>query len=165
MDLFDIEVFITVANYKSMNKASKFLHISQSAVSSRIANIEAELETTLFERSKTGVTLTLHGRKFYVSAEHVLNVMKKKTKDLKEFKARNHITFGITQSLSQIVLPVLSTIIHNHSSLEWKIITGRSKDLLLSTQSNEIDVAIINNPIIKDVDIKQMSKESTPKSN
>jgi DNA-binding transcriptional LysR family regulator len=151
MDLFDFEVFITVAKCKSMNKAAKSLHISQSAVSSRIANIESELETTLFDRSKLGVSLSLQGRQFYSSANHILN----KTIEFKELKSYNQIRIGVTQSLSHIILPVISNVIHNHSSLEWKIVTGRSKDLLFATESNEIDVAIINDPVINNSDLEQ----------
>ncbi|OMP66259.1 LysR family transcriptional regulator [Domibacillus epiphyticus] len=157
MDLFDIEVFLEVANRKSMNKASKALHISQSAVSSRIAKLEADLDTVLFERSKKGVSLTFSGKQFYSSAEQSLNAIKKKIKALKELKRSNAMKIGITNSLSHIILPVLSSIIYKNSTLEWKIVTGSSRDLLQAAQLGEIDIAIINNPLINNIGLDKIT--------
>jgi len=146
MDLFDIEVFITVADFKSMNKAAQYLHISQSSVSSRIANLEAEVGTKLFIRSKSGVSLTLTGNKFYLYAGNAfkliqdgINYSKNPNRNMKQ------ISIGITEPLYQSILPSLSSIIIDHPAQEWKISTGRSKDLVLDVLSQQLDMAIINN--------------------
>jgi DNA-binding transcriptional LysR family regulator len=74
-----------------MNKAAGFLHISQSAVSSRTANLEMELDTMLFICSKSGVTLTMNGRKFYSSALKAFNKIHKGIKNMKESKEEKQI--------------------------------------------------------------------------
>jgi DNA-binding transcriptional LysR family regulator len=157
MDMIDIEVFIQVVERKSMNKAAGFLHISQSAVSSRIANLEMELDTVLFIRSKSGVTLTMNGRKFYSSAVKAFNMIHTGIKNMKESKEEKHvISIGITESLVHNILPSVSSIISNYPTLEWKIVTGRSKELIFQIESNELDIALINDdPILEDKDIEK----------
>ena len=58
-------IFYQVAKIGNITKASEILFISQPAVSMTIKNLEEELETTLFIRSKKGVTLTKAGEKIY----------------------------------------------------------------------------------------------------
>jgi len=71
--------------------------------------------------------------------------------------ASNDIKIGITNSLSHIILPVLSTIIYNNSALEWKIVTGGSKDLLQAARLGEIDIAIINDPLINNIGVEKIT--------
>ena len=54
-------IFVIVANEGNISKASEILHISQPAISKQIHNLENELNITLFERSNTGVKLTIDG--------------------------------------------------------------------------------------------------------
>lgn len=146
LDLFDIEVFCKVADFKSMNKAAQFLHISQSAVSTRTANLEAELGTVLFIRSKSGVSLTLSGSKFYIYAGNALKLLQSGIDHTKHSKVnKNQISIGITEPLYQSMSPSLSAIIQDHPQQEWKISTGRSKELVYEILSQQLDMAIINN--------------------
>jgi DNA-binding transcriptional LysR family regulator len=157
MDMIDIEVFIQVAERRSMNKAAHILHISQSAVSLRIANLEAELDTVLFMRSKSGVSLTVNGRKFYSFGLKAFNMIHKGITNMKAQNEEKHIIkIGITESLIHNILPAVTSIINNYPALEWKIVTGRSKDLIFHIESNELDIALINDdPILEGKDIEK----------
>ncbi|AXI39457.1 hypothetical protein CX649_07295 [Bacillaceae bacterium ZC4] len=46
--------------------------------------------------------------------------------------------------------PAFFTIILGYPSIEWKILTGQSKNLVLNILSHQLDVAIINNGFILD---------------
>lgn len=65
MEFKHIEYFIETCHYKSMSKAAEALYISQQALSRCIANMEAELGCTLFQRTVKGITLTEDGSYFY----------------------------------------------------------------------------------------------------
>ncbi len=67
MDInFDLyKTFYVVANCSTITEASKILMISQPAVTKSIKNLETQLNGTLFTRTKTGITLTENGKKFY----------------------------------------------------------------------------------------------------
>jgi DNA-binding transcriptional LysR family regulator len=53
-----LEAFYAVARLRSFTRAAAHLHITQSALSQRILNLEAELATTLLIRDRSGIELT-----------------------------------------------------------------------------------------------------------
>ena len=77
-------LFVIVANEGNITKASEILHISQPAISKQIHNLESELNTTLFERSNSGVRLTIEGNKLYLKIKEAINLIDKVEEDFKE---------------------------------------------------------------------------------
>ena len=53
--------FIAVCKYQTVHGAAEKLHITQTAVTQRIKNLEQTLNSTLFIRSRKGMTLTPEG--------------------------------------------------------------------------------------------------------
>lgn len=65
INLKQLEVFVTTAEYGSFTRAAAVLHLSQSTVSSHIRGLEETLGTPLFDRSaKRKVALTEAGSGF-----------------------------------------------------------------------------------------------------
>lgn len=62
IQLGDLELFLNVAKYGSFTKAGEKMFMTQSWVSKRISQIEAELDLSLFIRNKREVVLTPAGR-------------------------------------------------------------------------------------------------------
>ena len=54
------------------DKAAEQLYMTQPSLSKAIANLEAELNIRVFERSRNGVEMTEEGRKLYVYAKAIL---------------------------------------------------------------------------------------------
>lgn len=72
MDLSQLRAFVTVAESGSFSTAAGELHLSQPAVSKRIANLEAQLGTRLFDRIGREVRLTEPGRTLLGRAAAIL---------------------------------------------------------------------------------------------
>lgn len=68
-----LTVFLAVSRAGTMKHAARNLHLSQPAVSKLIGELEWIFGASLFERSKSGVTLTECGRALAKRAEAVLN--------------------------------------------------------------------------------------------
>jgi DNA-binding transcriptional LysR family regulator len=68
-----LTVFLAVARAGTMKRAARGLHLSQPAVSKLIAELEWIFGAAMFERSKTGVTLTECGQALARRADTVLN--------------------------------------------------------------------------------------------
>ena len=77
-------VFVTVANEKNLTKASKALNISQPAVTKRIKNLEEILNVKLFERSKSGMTLTSEGNRLFSKIKESVTILENAEKILKD---------------------------------------------------------------------------------
>lgn len=73
MRLEDLEVFIEVANQKSMSLAGNKLYISPQAISATITRLETELHVRLFDRTRQGIYLNENGKKVYNYAQIAIN--------------------------------------------------------------------------------------------
>src|SRR5260370_20404751 len=62
MKLHDLRILMAVAQAGSMNKAAVFLHMTQSAASRSIAELERTVGVRLLDRTAPGVEPTEYGR-------------------------------------------------------------------------------------------------------
>jgi DNA-binding transcriptional LysR family regulator len=67
--------FVAVAESGSVASASRTLNIAQSALTKSLLELEAELGSTLFQRSTRGMALTPQGHRFLVSARKVIGTV------------------------------------------------------------------------------------------
>ena len=72
MELYQLRTFAAVAEEGHLTRASERLHISQPAVSGQIKALEQELQVRLFDRSATGMELTVAGEELLTAAQRVL---------------------------------------------------------------------------------------------
>jgi DNA-binding transcriptional LysR family regulator len=75
MELRHLRYFLAVAENKGFVKASSSLHIAQPAVSRQVRDLEQELGVVLFERSKSGVTLTFPGECFLKDVQRIFTIL------------------------------------------------------------------------------------------
>lgn len=73
MQISMFKYFLTVAETGSIRQASLSLHVSASAISRQIQNLEHSFQTTLFDRCADGMLLTEEGR---VLALHMQRTMR-----------------------------------------------------------------------------------------
>ncbi len=74
MNLRFVEAFHWVVTLKSISRAAEKLHITQSAMSSRIATLEDELGVLLLDRRDKQFRLTAAGLRFHGHAQRLLNL-------------------------------------------------------------------------------------------
>lgn|GEM_PF-3420098 len=73
MRLEQFEIFLEVANTKSMQEASECLCTSIQNVSKSIKQLESELNVPLFNRTKHGVFLTADGQFIFEQAQNIID--------------------------------------------------------------------------------------------
>ena len=73
MDTAGLRTFITAAELESFSHAADRLYLTQPAVSKRVAALEEELGTPLFDRIGRRITLTEAGRELLPRAKTILN--------------------------------------------------------------------------------------------
>lgn len=71
MELAELKAFMAVAEQGSFSEAARSLHITQPAISKRIAGLEAELDCALFDRVGRQVILTEAGRSLLPRAQRI----------------------------------------------------------------------------------------------
>ncbi|SEJ29500.1 DNA-binding transcriptional regulator, LysR family [Azotobacter beijerinckii] len=75
MDLANLNAFIAIAETGSFSEAGERLHLTQPAVSKRIAALEQQLQVRLFDRLGREVNLTEAGRALLPRAYRILSVL------------------------------------------------------------------------------------------
>jgi len=72
MDIDQARTFLAIAAHGSFLEAAKRVHVTQSTVSARIQNLEAELGAVLFVRNRAGASLTAAGQRFLHHAKSLV---------------------------------------------------------------------------------------------
>ena len=72
MDISALQAFVSVAETGSFSRAARQLYLTQPAVSKRVAQLEAELDTRLFDRIGRRIGLTESGRALLPRARTIL---------------------------------------------------------------------------------------------
>lgn len=75
MDIEQARTFLAITHHSSFLNAAKHLHVTQSTVSARIKSLESELGASLFERNRSGASLTASGRRFLQHAKTLVLTM------------------------------------------------------------------------------------------
>lgn len=100
MDINLARTFLTVAETGSFIDTARKMCLTQSTVSSRIRSLEEQLDRELFERSKTGATLTSAGEQFRKHALALVRVWQ--TAQIEVSKSdvhRDRLSVGAPRSL------------------------------------------------------------------
>lgn len=139
----------TIAEEKSISKASKKLYISQPSLSQAIQRIEESIGIKLFKRTNTGLVLTLAGEKYYKMANQILKIYddyKTEVNNINDMKT-GRINIGITLHLSVRVLPmILPKFKEICPFIDIYITENTSTELEKLLLSGEIDFAIMHEP-------------------
>ena len=110
MTLMQLKYAICAAGETSFNDASKKLYISQPSLSNAIKGLEQEIGIEIFNKSKTGISLTVEGEEFIGYARQVLEqydlldaryISRKEAK--KKFSvSTQHYTFAVNAFIETI---------------------------------------------------------------
>ena len=108
MELRTVNTFLHIAELHSFSRAARELGYSQSAVSSQIAQLEAELETPLFDRVGKTVRLTDAGQTFLSYARTLLTTAQQARAALQPAQqVRGTLRVALADSLCSAFLPGL----------------------------------------------------------
>lgn len=75
MNRAELEAFTQIAEFGSFSAAAKQLHLTQPAISKRIASLESYLGSPLFDRLGKRILLTPAGERLLPQAQHILLAM------------------------------------------------------------------------------------------
>lgn len=84
MDIQVLKTFVTLAECRHFTYAAEKLHITQSTVTKRIADLELELEKQLFLRTNKSVSLTNEGEILY---NYAIRILERKRSNVSTFQS------------------------------------------------------------------------------
>ena len=136
--------FEAAARLLSFTQAGAELHLTQSAVSRQIKELEAQLGVALFKKRHRALALTDAGRTLLPAAVQVLGAMRNATDRLRALSARRTLAVTTTHSFAALwLVPRLAGFTRTHPGVDVRIATDtRVQDLA----REGLDVAIRHGP-------------------
>ncbi len=147
IDLTSLQLFVAVCELGSIGKAAEREFIAASAVSKRLSDLEATLDTPLLYRHTRGVGLTPAGESLLHHARSVLFSLEKMQGELSEYAdgVRGHVR--VHASISAIVqfLPEdLGAFIAGHPQIKIDLEEHLSTEVMRAVQEGAADLGICN---------------------
>jgi len=132
--------FEAAARRLSFTRAGEELHLTQSAVSRQIQELEDQLGVALFHRRHRSLALTDAGQQLYPAAAQVLATMRAATDRLRAASAQKVLAVTTTPGFASLwLIPRIAGFTREHAGVEVRIIAeGRIQEL----ERDNADVAV-----------------------
>lgn len=146
MDLKHLAAVLAVADLGTVNKAAGALRLSQPSVTRQIKLLEAELGTTLFDRTPRGMTPTPSGE---VLVEHARRALRELDRAQAEIQADNEsvtgiVSVGLLESIAELVAePLVMAISGRHPGIDLRLHTAYSGHLQEWLDSGNLDLSFL----------------------
>jgi LysR family transcriptional regulator, transcription activator of glutamate synthase operon len=143
MNIEQMKYIVEVAKEKSITKAAEKLHLSPSAISQSISQLEDELGIAIFIRSKKGMTPTSDGKIILSKSYEVLYKIQELHDELASQKSHNSnlLKVACTPAMTYVVYDAFLSFNKDYKDVKV-IIEELNQDIILKEIKNEnIDIA------------------------
>ena len=147
MDLRQIRYFVSVADLRSIAKASAHLSVAGPAISRSISALEVELGCALFDRDGRGMQLTSAGNLLYAGASRILREVELVRQEVMAEGAHvaGEVIIGATPSVIAMAGAALLRECREHlPRVKPRLIEGYSAYLQNWTLTSDVDLALVN---------------------
>ena len=154
LKLRHLHAFLVVADKGSLAVAARQLHVTESAVSKTLRELESLLETRLFSRLPTGMALTGAGLGFHRDAARVLAALERGLAELDRDEANDAPRLRIASSPVASVAylpPVIARFAQLHPRCRVEIVVAPRSTLLETLRAGRADLGIGRLPTAEDL--------------
>src|SRR5689334_16320435 len=150
MDLDQLHTFLEIVRLKSFSKAAQTCYRTQPAISAQVRQLEQELNSTLFERLGTRISLTTAGRIFSDYAEQILQLRKRAQEAINELERvpRGELVIAANEATCIYVLPtVFSEYKKQFPAVQLQVNRSYGARVVESVMENVADFGLTQLPI------------------
>ena len=147
MDIYKLQIFLSVLEFKNLTKAAESLGYTQSGVTHILNSIETDVGFRLLKRTRTGVSLTQEGEQlvpYFYELVKVHQNMENKAMKIKGL-AQGSIRIGSFTSVTLYYLPeILRVFLNKHPNINVILMKGNNSDMEKALDEGTIDVAFLS---------------------
>ncbi len=146
MDLHALTAFVCVAEAESFSAAGEHLHLTQPAISKRIANLEEQLNCRLFDRISRQVTLTESGRALLPRAKQILLDIEDTRRTLANLSSKisGSLTIATSHHIGLHRLPpLLKQFCHQYPEVELRLDFAESESAYDQVLQGQLELGVI----------------------
>ncbi len=142
--------FCSVAESKSITEAAKRLNISQPAITKTIKILESEIDSTLFYRTHSGMSLTPEGEKLYAYIKPIILQLDETKNMMSEIISNGKTNIRIGTSITilrSFLIEYIKGYTKEHPNVHIYIEDNTNNNLITKIKEGSLDIAIIiSNP-------------------
>ena len=149
MNIEDLNAFLSVAKHSSFSLAAEELHLTQPAVSKRIAALENALNAQLFDRIGRQVSLTEAGRALERYARRILSEVEDSRRTISNLSGAvsGPLKLAASHHISLHRLPaILRSYIHQYPEVQLDLVFMDSELACRAVEQGELELALITLP-------------------
>lgn len=149
MDLQSLEAFLAVADLKSFSRAGERLFLTQPAISKRIANLENQLNTSLFDRIGRDVYLTEAGLMLQERARSIIDDIKDAQTSVTQLRSEDvrQLSMASSHHIGLHYLgPILRDFVDNNPAAHIDLKFMESEQALEGLLKRNIEIALTTIP-------------------
>ena len=149
MELRNLRSFLAVAETLHFTQAARKVHLSQSALSHQIKELELEIGVPLFDRGGRSVRLTAAGA---ILREHALRAIRALDEAIPaiseaEGLSRGRVSVGVVQVLDNLLVPrVIEHFTAAHPGIGIRVDRLWQRDIESAVRTSDLDVGICLDP-------------------
>ena len=149
MEIHALQTFVAVAEQASVSRAADTLHLTQPAVSKRIAALEAELGTPLFDRIGRRLTLTEAGRTLLPNARRILQELEESRRQIANLsrEVRGPLSLATSHHIGLHRLPpVLRRYTRDFPQVDLDLRFMDSEAACAAVEHGDLELAVVTLP-------------------
>jgi len=142
-DLVDLQLFIAVADARSITQGADRAHLALASASARIKGLEEALGVALFKRVRRGVELTAAGESLLDHARIVMHNVEAMRGDLASFASGVRVSVHLlanTVGLSEHLPKALAAFLREHPDIDLDVEERESADIAAAVASGVADL-------------------------
>lgn len=142
-DLVDLQLFIAVADARSITGGADRAHLALASASERIKGLEAAFGVALFKRGRRGVELTAAGESLLDHARLVIHNVEAMRGDLARFASgvrASVLLLANTSGLSEHLPRALASFLREHPDINVDVEERESTDIAAAIVSGAADL-------------------------
>jgi DNA-binding transcriptional LysR family regulator len=150
MDLDQLHTFLEIVRLKSFSKAAQTCYRTQPAISAQVRQLEQELNTTLFERLGTRISLTTAGKIFAEYAEQILDLRRRAQDSINELERvpRGELLIAANEATCIYVLPeVFSEFKKQYPNVQLHVDRSYGSRVVQAVMDNLSDFGVTQLPV------------------
>jgi DNA-binding transcriptional LysR family regulator len=176
MSLPAYQIFKTVVEQNSFQRAAEILHLTPSAISHSISNLEKDLGFPLFIRNKTGIQLTGYGENLLPHIQKVLNSEEHLKQEISLLNGleKGTVKLGTFNSVCTNWIPkIVSSFQEIYPQISIEIYQGDYNDVSNLVKNGLVDIGFLSTssagtleitPLYKDPLVCVVPKNFNPKN-
>ena len=145
VDIKHMKYFIEVVKQGGMTNASKSLYIAQPTISKAIKDIENEMGTPLFDRSKRHLILTDAGQIFYEKSKEIVALYDYLPSEMERLNGleTGHINMGMSAVMNmKILINILGAFHQQYPNVTYNLIENGGKTIEQQIINDEVDTTL-----------------------